>query len=380
MKKRLITGIIICIATLLFIPSNVNGKELTTEKVICKYKYQGETTKELVYKIYDNKVETPFKDGENNWYHGQDFVSNYLISAKTNSINYVCPTITIEESSLFTTVFNNPVTEEDCNGKCTTLVAKETLSTENITVNKAVATTAIGSVGIYDDTKYFIPYFRLLKDGTKEWSINGKKFISIDSSAVLKTSNTDKTVIKLDTSLIDKIFKDKTLNTDVTIYRNVKSLSKNEYEYLLATSKIKEYNLTDGQETASKSYKGSLGTKDAEKDSLTKDEMDDWLDDYGQTQDCNSLLGSTADENSVAWLIQQIFNYIKLLAPLIVVIMSGIDFAKVIVMGDDDGMKKAQTKLIIRLILAASLFFLPDLIMALLDLFGLTTDGICALE
>lgn len=379
MKKRLIAGIIVCITMLLFVPGNVNAKELTTEKVICKYKYQGESINELVYKIYDSKVEVPFKDGENNWYHGQDFANNYLASSRTNSINYVCPTITIEESSLFTTVFNNPVSKEDCNGKCTTLVATETISKDNITVKKAVETTAIGSVGIYEESKYFIPYFRLSEDGTKEWSVNGKMFISTDESAILKTSVTDETVIKLDSKLVEQIFKNNTLNEDLTIYRNVKKISKNVYEYVLSTSKMKGYNLTDGQETAAKSYKGALGEK-TKKEDLTKNEMDTWLNDYGKTQDCNSLLGSTADENSVAWLIQQIFNYIKLLGPLIVVIMSGIDFAKVIVMGDDDGMKKAQSKLIIRLILAASLFFLPELIMALLDLFGITTNGICVLD
>ena len=94
----------------------------------------------------------------------------------------------------------------------------------------------------------------------------------------------------------------------------------------------------------------------------------------------NSILGSINDPNSVAYFLQIIFNWIKLIGPFIVIVMSGIDFAKVVVMGDDDGMKKAQNKLIIRLILAASLFFLPDLIGALLDLFNITSSGICGLQ
>lgn len=110
---------------------------------------------------------------------------------------------------------------------------------------------------------------------------------------------------------------------------------------------------------------------------------DDWLDGYNQQQQCtgnDSLLGSYDDPDSVAWLLQKVFNYVKLLGPFIVLVMSGIDFAKVIVMGDDEGMKKAQSKLMVRLILAASLFFLPGIITALLEIFGITSSGICGLQ
>ena len=108
-----------------------------------------------------------------------------------------------------------------------------------------------------------------------------------------------------------------------------------------------------------------------------------WVEGYDQEQTCDgndSILGSYDDEDSVAWLLQKLFNYLKLAGPFIVVVMSGVDFAKVVVTGDDDGMKKAQSKLITRLILAASLFFLPDLLSALLELFNITSSGICGLQ
>lgn len=370
MKKKQLLCLFVFTLLALLIPNSVSAKEVTTEKVICKYNYK----EELTYKIYANEVVVPFEDGENNWYHSQDFKEIYLESAKVNSINYVCPTITIEESDSFTTVFNNPKNEEDCNGKCTTLVATEVIANENITATKAVATTAISSVGIYDDVKYFIPYFRLLEDGTKEWSLNGKKYISVNSSAILTVAENTKALIRLDEKLIQEIYKDNTLNSSLTIYRNVRKINEN-YEYLLSTEKEDNYNLTDGQETSAASYHTSYGDN--------TQNMDDWLDDYDQPQSCSgngSILGSYDDPKSVAWLLQKIFNYIKVIGPLIVVIMSGIDFAKVIVMGDDDGMKKAQSKLMIRLILAASLFVLPDLVSALLELFGITSSGICGLE
>ena len=95
----------------------------------------------------------------------------------------------------------------------------------------------------------------------------------------------------------------------------------------------------------------------------------------------SSILGSTSDPDSVAWLLQQILNYIRALGPAIVVVLSGVEFAKVIVTGDDDGMKKAQKKLITRLILVALLFFVPTITLAILDIFGMSSnDPTCGLE
>ena len=74
---------------------------------------------------------------------------------------------------------------------------------------------------------------------------------------------------------------------------------------------------------------------------------------YNQINECSgddSMLGSVNDPNSVAWLLQQIFNYIKILGPLLVVVLSSVEFAKVIIQSDDEAMAKAQKKLITRII------------------------------
>ncbi len=94
----------------------------------------------------------------------------------------------------------------------------------------------------------------------------------------------------------------------------------------------------------------------------------------------DSLLGDPGDPNSVAWLLQQVLDFIKVVGPILVVILSSIDFAKVIIKSDDEAMAKAQKKLITRLILAALLFFIPMLVTVLLDLFGLTSSGTCGLN
>lgn len=108
-----------------------------------------------------------------------------------------------------------------------------------------------------------------------------------------------------------------------------------------------------------------------------------WNEGYNQTQNCtgdNSILGNVNDPDSVAWLLQQVLNYIKIIGPILVVVLSSVEFAKVIINSDDEAMAKAQKKLITRIILAACLFFIPTLVQAALDLFGFTSDATCGIE
>ncbi len=99
---------------------------------------------------------------------------------------------------------------------------------------------------------------------------------------------------------------------------------------------------------------------------------------YDPDLKCEGLLGDPDDDpDSVAWFIVKILDYLRLLGPLMVLIFSSLDFVKAILTSDDESMKKAQSNLIIRLILAALLFVLPNLIKVILDIFGLTSSDIC---
>jgi len=88
----------------------------------------------------------------------------------------------------------------------------------------------------------------------------------------------------------------------------------------------------------------------------------------------NSILGNVQDENSVAWLVNEVLNYVKVLGPILVVILSSIDFIKVIIKSDDEAMAKAQKKLIMRLILALLLFLIPSIVQTLLGVFGISSN------
>lgn len=399
MKKRLI----FCLNIFLFIgilyPICTNASENNKEQtkiLTCKYEYQttNGVTKELIYNIYsNNKLSLPFEDGKNfsninmPWYHGEDFKSVFLKNSKINSQTYVCPSITIEEDSSFITVFNNP--KDKCNGNCTTISAKEIVVSKNaksdgVIAKKVISTEIASSVGIYQSTKYFLPYFRLLDDGTKEWSLNGKNYISVDKNFTIKTPDNTVTTIKLNDDLLNSIYSNNQLNSNITIYRCVTQKNGN-YTYLLSLNEdscpINDLSKKDNQGEKSSSYNGSLGTKSDEE--MTQDDLKEWLEDYDQEQTCEgsaSLLGDPTDEDSVAWLLQTILNYIRIIGPMIVVVMSGMDFAKAIIQSDDENMAKSYKRLGIRLLLAASLFFLPKLVTVLLTIFGIMGDPTCGLQ
>lgn len=94
-------------------------------------------------------------------------------------------------------------------------------------------------------------------------------------------------------------------------------------------------------------------------------------------KECKGILGNPDNEDSVAWFLVKILNYLRLLGPLMVLVLSSLDFAKAILTSDDESLKKAQSSLITRLILAALLFVLPTLIEVLLDIFGFTSSDVC---
>lgn len=108
--------------------------------------------------------------------------------------------------------------------------------------------------------------------------------------------------------------------------------------------------------------------------------MDAWMNDYNQPQNCNTLLGNPSDSNSVAWLIDKILSYLTIVGIALVVVLSSIDFAKVIVKGDDEAMAKATKRLVTRLILAGLLFFVPTLTSTIFALFNLTSDATCGIQ
>ena len=97
--------------------------------------------------------------------------------------------------------------------------------------------------------------------------------------------------------------------------------------------------------------------------------------DFNNRIGCKDIF-AVNDEGSVGWLLKTILNYIRIIGPVLVVLLSAIDFIKAVVGFDEKAMKEAQSKLIIRLVAALLLFLVPTLVELLLSFINATYCGL----
>ena len=93
--------------------------------------------------------------------------------------------------------------------------------------------------------------------------------------------------------------------------------------------------------------------------------------DFNTNIECSDIINM--EEGHVGWILNTILNYIKIIGPILVVLLSSIDFIKAVVGTDEKAMKEAQSKLIIRLVAAVCLFLVPTLVQLLLSFINATT-------
>lgn len=99
--------------------------------------------------------------------------------------------------------------------------------------------------------------------------------------------------------------------------------------------------------------------------------FDDEWEELGENVDLNNFnqdIGCeifSEEPGSFGWLLNKVLGYIKVIGPILVVILSSLDFIKAVVGTDEKAMKEAQSKLIIRLVCALALFLVPTLVQLL---------------
>ena len=94
--------------------------------------------------------------------------------------------------------------------------------------------------------------------------------------------------------------------------------------------------------------------------------LDDPIDISGNIS-CDSLLGSPNDSGSLYSLINTLFRYIQIIAPILLIVFGGVDFGKAVLSSDQEELKKAQARFIKRCIAALALFFLPYMVKWLME-------------
>lgn len=100
---------------------------------------------------------------------------------------------------------------------------------------------------------------------------------------------------------------------------------------------------------------------------IVEDTKSPFISDWGDQVEvnCEGILGQELLD-----FLNKIFRWIQILAPIFVILISGIDFAGAVLQDDKDAMKKASNKFIKRLIIAVALFFIPLILSWLLNIFN----------
>lgn len=81
-------------------------------------------------------------------------------------------------------------------------------------------------------------------------------------------------------------------------------------------------------------------------------------------------------EGETIKLIKELFGFIKIGIPVLLILMGSIDFVKGIIANDDQKIKKAQKDFVTRLIIGVVIFFVPSIITFLLSLIGIESCDI----
>lgn len=76
--------------------------------------------------------------------------------------------------------------------------------------------------------------------------------------------------------------------------------------------------------------------------------------------------------DTIVEIIKRIYGYFKWIIPVLIIILSMLDFVKVVGTGKDDDFKKAQNNLIKRIILGVVFFLVPTLISFIINFSGIT--------
>ena len=395
--KQLRLFLLLFILGFVCIPYNTSA--LGNEIASCNYQFTDVSGNQIKLKyqvLSDGSVKLPFGDGENynntnfSWYHSEQFSDKFYVAFSIDENTVTCPSIFVLQNESGFTVYPYPLSSSVCTGNCYQASASPKLSDSakksGIKSKKVVSSCSGSSMGFYNRQSYVYPYFRLFSDGTKEWSIDGATYVPVNEAITGSINGSEKFSISVNDSLTDSIFSSNSLTCPSSIYRCVNRVQGG-YSYELSTSGNMCSNDTlstgDGQQFGS-NY-ANLGYGDPNNGSnngnVTLDDLKEDLNSYNQSTTCNGILGKPGDEESVAWLLQQILNYIKILGPILVVILSSMDFAKAIIASDDESMKKAEKKLMIRLVLAVALFLVPTLVSVMLNVLGYTADGqLCLLK
>lgn len=91
---------------------------------------------------------------------------------------------------------------------------------------------------------------------------------------------------------------------------------------------------------------------------------------------CTELFGSKSDPDSLASLIHNILQYVRIIVPILIIVLGSFDLAKAVIASKEDEMKKAQATFIKRIMIGVAVFFVPVLVDIVMWLADIVWDGL----
>ena len=112
----------------------------------------------------------------------------------------------------------------------------------------------------------------------------------------------------------------------------------------------------------------------AEDDEYIEGDVGDVFGDGSGATSCEELL----DANGVA-LVKKIFDWIRIITPIFLIVLGGVDFGKAVLANDEKQMAQATRNFVVRCIIAVAIFFVPMIVYYFLGASGIinSSGGIC---
>lgn len=154
---------------------------------------------------------------------------------------------------------------------------------------------------------------------------------------------------------------------DITTAKNFVDQSNKNGEYKAWYLTFKN---SDGTKITDEQYYSGFVTTDT---IIDKDAKITCTDLFGDKNDAGNE--ATGEPPSIAYLINQILGYVRIIVPILVIVLGTFDLAQAVIASKEDEMKKAQTTFIKRLILGLVVFFIPVVVNVVMWLADIVWDG-----
>ncbi len=84
---------------------------------------------------------------------------------------------------------------------------------------------------------------------------------------------------------------------------------------------------------------------------------------HAANNNCNGVFGQDLINE-----LKEIFKFVKIIAPIIFLVLTSLDFAKVVFSDSKDGMDKAKNNFLKRAVATLIIFFAPDIITLIMQI------------